>query len=116
MKNVSDIRGTDAILALAEMLEPISVLAKDDELIKIANNESIGKALSIGMKRYPKEVLQIMAATDGEEVENYNPSLTEIPIKLMDIARDEGVKKLFFSQAQKVEQKPSGDVSESTME
>lgn len=113
---ISEIKGTDAIQALAEMLEPISIIAQDEEVRTKARETSIAAGGSLMLKRYPKEVLQILAALDGVDAKEYNPSLAEIPAKLMECLNDEDVQKLFFLQAPKEEQKSSGDASEDTAE
>ena len=85
-----------AIEVLAELVDPISVIAAD-ELVKAAFKESKAEAVSVLLKNHAHELMQIMAALDGVPVEEYHCNVLTLPKKLMEIINDPDVMSLFTS-------------------
>lgn len=83
-----------AIEVLAELVDPISVIAAD-ELVKAAFKESKAEAASVLLKNHAHELMQIMAALDGVPVEEYHCNVLTLPKKLMEIINDPDVMSLF---------------------
>lgn len=114
MRQLSEIKGQDAIEVLGDILDPMVDILSDEEIQKIYMNERNVDVVRYIMKNHSQKVLEIMAIIDGEDIEDYNPSLLDIPIKLMQLIRDPVFAQLFTSQAQSTADAPSGSVTENT--
>lgn len=98
---LSEIKGERAIDAMADLLEPLSLIFADAEIQKSIKSEE-PKLLLIKkiLKAHKKEAIQIMAILDGEKPEEYEVSLLKIPMKLLEIMNDPEVVSLFTYQGQ----------------
>ena len=101
---LSEIKGERAIDAMADLLEPLSLIFADAEIQKSIKSEE-PKLLLIKkiLKAHKKEAIQIMAILDGENPETYDVSLLKIPMKLLEIVNDPEVQSLFTYQGQNKE-------------
>lgn len=115
---ISDFHGDAALDLLADLLEPISIIASDAEIQKMFKKKGT-KLFAIAAKiirSHKAEVMQILAATNGVPVEEYNPSATEIIGQLVDIMNDEDLAPFFNFAPTKTARKSSGSAMESTEE
>lgn len=105
--------GTEAIELLADLIDPVSELLTDEEIVKCIETKQNLKAVKFALKRHSKEVLEVMAICEGVPVKEYRPRLADIPAMLLEILNNPDIAKLFTSQAQTAE--PSfGSVTEIT--
>ncbi len=111
---LSEIRGEQALDVLANILDPISKIAVDEEFQKLVKtNDRLGCIQHI-LRNYKKETLFIMASLDGEDPKDYNPTLPQIPAKLLELLNDPMIKPFFESQGQSQEDASSGSATENT--
>lgn len=101
---LSEIKGERAIDAMADLLEPLSMIFADAEIQKSIESEE-PKLLLIKkiLKAHKREAIQIMAILDGEKPEEYDINLLKIPMKLLEIVNDPEVQSLFTYQGQNKE-------------
>ena len=101
---LSEIKGEKAIDAMADLLEPLSVMFADPEIQKSIKNEE-PKLLLVKkiLKAHKREAIKIMAILDGEKPETYEVSLLKIPMKLLEIMNDPEIQSLFTYQGQNKE-------------
>lgn len=111
---LSEIRGEQALDVLAEIIEPAIEIMADKQFAALLRSNMGVRAAAHAIKNHKKAVLTIMAALDGEPVENYNPSVLALPRKLLEIINDPEIVTLFQSQDQTSEAGASGPVSENT--
>lgn len=97
---LSEIKGEKAIEVIAEIIEPATEILNDPEVKLSARSKNIAAAVSIALKNHPKQVLHVLAAIDGEDQETYEPSLLEIPKKLIDLLNDPELSALFMPSDQ----------------
>lgn len=114
MRQLSEIKGQDAIEVLGDILDPMVDILSDEEIQRIYGNGRNVDVVRYIMKHHSQKVLEIMAIIDGEDMKDYNPSLLDIPIKLMQLIRDPVFAQLFTSQAQNMESAFSGSATENT--
>lgn len=76
MRKLSEIKGEEALDVLAEILEPITEIANDEE-VKAGFETNVAKSVSVALKKYKKEIIEIFAAINGTSVED---TLEEIDI------------------------------------
>jgi len=120
---LSEIKGVDAIDAIADMLDPITAIMADDEIRKLMSMTPRPSTLTIAtkiMKRKKKEILEILAVMHGENPETFNPSLLELPIMLVnlinEVQNNEELMSLFRSQHQMISNVSFGAVMGNTEE
>lgn len=120
---LSEIKGVDAIDAIADMLDPITAIMADEEIKKLMSMVPRPSTLTIAtkiMKKKKKEILEILAVMHGENPETFNPSLLELPIMLVnlinEVQNNEELMSLFHSQHQMISNVSFGAVMENTEE
>lgn len=111
---LSEIKGEKAIEVIAEIIEPATEILNDPKVKLAARSKNIASAASIALKNHPKAVLHLLAALDGEDPETYNPSLVEIPKKLLELFNDPDLASLFTSSDQTEAAESPGPQSENT--
>lgn len=118
---LSEIKGVDAIDAIADMLDPITAIMADEEIKKLMSMIPRPSTLTIAtkiMKKKKKEILEILAVMHGENPETFSPSLIELPIMLVnlinEVQNNEELMSLFRSQHQMISNVSFGAVMENT--
>lgn len=115
MRKLSEIKGEDALDVLADVLEPVSVIEQDEQFVKAVREKEFSKIEMVRylLKNHKSEILKTMAIIDGKDVENYSPSIIELPVMLLDLLNDPDLLSLFTSQDTVTS---SGSVTENTEE
>lgn len=85
---LSEYKNEDAIEVIADIIEPLSAIFTDDEIKKEKNKM---KAISKALKKYKKEVIQILARIDGVPVEKYECNALTLPIKVLEVMNDKEI-------------------------
>lgn len=128
MKNIlTDFKGEAALDLVANIIEPVSVLVADEKVKDMVSGEldgvGIAKLTSYLLKEHKKEILEILAATEGKK-----PSECEFTLKSLFVDVNNLVKMItededmadvrdFFLGAQHVaSQNSSGSATETTQE
>lgn len=83
-----------AIEVLAELIEPVSEIAMDENVKKVFKKNKPA-AVKEMLKNHARAVMRIMAALDGIPVEEYHCNVLTLPKKLMEIINDTDVMSLF---------------------
>jgi hypothetical protein len=98
---ISNLRGEDAIDKMADLIEPITIIASDKEFENLYNSKPLIFAVKHCLKNHKHEVLEILAIINCEEPDNFNPKFWELPKMVLEVLADEDVKSLFtFQQMQ----------------
>ena len=101
---LSDIKGEQAIEAMADLMEPLAMIFADEEIQKsVKNDEPKLMLVKKMLKGHKREVIQILAILDGEKPELYEVNLLTLPRKLLEVINDPEVQSLFSSQGQNKE-------------
>ena len=85
---LSDYKNEDAVEVIADIIEPLSVIFTDEE---IKNEKNRMKAIAKALKKYKKEVIQILARIDGVPVNEYECNALTLPIKVLEVMNDKEV-------------------------
>ena len=85
---LSDYKNEDAVEVIADIIEPLSVIFTDEE---IKNEKNRMKAIAKALKKYKKEVIQILARIDGVSVDKYECNALTLPIKVLEVMNDKEV-------------------------
>ena len=116
---LSEIRGEEAMEVLADIIEPAGTIMGDKEIVDgIRSKEDRMKTISTVLRKYKKEVVQILAATERKNVKEYmkEVNVLSLPLKLLEIFNDEELMSFFSPQDQTTSGKPFGSVTENTEE
>jgi hypothetical protein len=110
---LSDIKGEKALDVLADLLEPAAEIMGDKEVEAAYNSGQVLKAVKVAIKNHKKAVLNVLAITEGEDPETYQPNVFSLPAKLLEILNDPEIMGLFSWQGQ-TEKTSSGSATENT--
>lgn len=105
---LSDIKGEAALDAVADLIDPIAEIAQDKILVGLIRLKNYSEAIKLGIKKYKKSILTILAVLNQEDAKTFEPSLVEIPVMLMEVFNDPAFASLFPSQVQSKEETSSG--------
>lgn len=96
MRKLSEIKGEEAIDVLADILGPITEIAGDAE-VKAGLETNVAKCVSIALKKYKKEVLEILAAINGKSVEETCKEIDvlSLPTYLIEVVEEPAIQSLF---------------------
>lgn len=118
---LSEIKGEDALDVIADIIEPATRILANETVAETlrSGKPTILKAKAI-LKYGKAEVLEILAILNQQKVEDFKPSILELPVMLMDLISDleenKELMSLFSSSAQMKEDASSGGAMETTME
>lgn len=128
MKNIlTDFKGEAALDLVANIIEPVSVLVADEKVKDMVSGEldgvGIAKLTSYLLKEHKKEILEILAATEGKKPSECEFTLKSLFVDVNNLVKmiteDEDMADLrdFFSGlTQKDSTTSSSDVTETTQE
>lgn len=111
---LSDYKGEDALEVLGDLIEPAAAIFGDPEFRKEYSNGTKAKAAKFALKNHARHVLEIMAALERQDPDEYKPDLLALPTMLLDILNDPELVRLFQSQAQSTEKTSSGPATVNT--
>ena len=111
---LSEIKGQDAIDALAELITPASEIFTDKKVVETLRKGDKLEAVKAMLKNHSKAVITMLAILDREDPETYEPSIISLPMKLLEFLNDPEVQNLFLSQEQTKEGNSSLPVTENT--
>lgn len=95
---LSDIKGKEAIRVLAELMEPVAKIAGDEEIqASIKAKKPLALVAKELLKKWPDEVIEILALLDGADAKTYEVNLLTLPLKLLEVLNDPEIQTLFFS-------------------
>lgn len=114
-RKLSDIKGEEAIDVLADILEPVTAIMADEQVRNAVNAKlPTIKIVQLALKTHKKDIVKILAVMDGQDAENYEVNLLELPARILEILNDETIMSLFTSQGQMMESERSGSAVENT--
>ena len=114
---LSEYKNEQAIELLADIIEPLGEILSDAELKNAFKAKvKLTKFAKIILKKHKSEVVEILAALDGKEVEDYECDIVSVPMKLLEILNDPMLLDFFASQPKTKHEQSSGAVMEVTTE
>lgn len=101
---LSDYRGEEALDVFADILEPMTEIITDEEIVKLAKTEGtpVMSFVKPAIKNHKKAIIAILARLENKPVEEYVKTLTlfTLPKQVLDLFNDPEVQSLFHSQTQ----------------
>lgn len=116
---LSEIRGTDAIDVIADIIDPITIIIADKEVQKaLKSNKPKLLIAKIILKRQKDAIMEILAVINREDPKTFKPSLIELPVMLVqlieDVMENKDLMSLFHSQEQMISSASSTSVMQNT--
>ena len=96
MRKLSEVKGEEALDVLAEILEPIVTIINDEE-VKAGFETNVAKSVSVALKKYKTEILQIFASINGKSVEKTceEIDILSLPSYIVEILNEPEIQRLF---------------------
>lgn len=107
----------EALEALADMLEPAAAICADQTLqFMVRSNKPMLSIATTILRKHPKEVVAIMAASECVPVDEYKINPIGLIKKLMELLNDKEMQDFFILQAQTAAPMSFGEPTENTEE
>lgn len=100
MRKLSEIRGEDALDILADILEPVSEIFSDPDFEKHVRAKEKRQAVAVILKNHKKAILTLLAILEGVDPDEYNPSIVELPMLILQLLNDPDLVAVFYSAGQ----------------
>lgn len=94
---LTEIKGEKAIEAIADLIDPISVIATDEKFRNLLESDQKAKAAKYLLKKHSKEVLLCMAILNEEDPKTYKPNILALPSMLLELLNSPELVELFYS-------------------
>ena len=95
---LSELEDEKAIQTVGELVEPLTAICMDEKFQKFYKAKPTTlETVSYMCKNHAKQVMACLAIIDGVPVEEYHCNILTLPMKLLELAKDEGVQQLFTS-------------------
>lgn len=92
---ITDFKNEDAIELIADLIEPISEISTDKELVELLKKDNKIKAIQQGLKNHKSSIIQILAILNGVPVEEYSCNPITITKDLLVILNDKELMEVF---------------------
>lgn len=117
-RKLSEYKGEDALLLLADLLEPALIIMKDGDFVKEARAGNEARAIKVGIKNHPHEVMEILAIYNETPLEEFKEkcNFASLPKMAIEIMEDKDLIDFFTSQRQTVDETASSSALENTAE
>ena len=99
MRKLSEIRGEDALDVLADLLDPVSEICTDKEIVDLVKDKEVEnkklKVATLILHNHKKSIIRILALLEGVNPEKYSPSLAVLPVLVLQLLNDPDVVSVF---------------------
>ena len=108
----------DKLDLLADLMDPVSLLAEDGELMELAKNGQRKSAIQRLLRNHKPEIIEILALIEGEDPQAYRIEGPMVAVKLLAWISDnkEIIDGLFPTPAQSADAASSGQHTGNTTE
>lgn len=129
---LSDVKGERTFDVIASVIDPIANIAEDSEAAELfirkslPNNmtpkeytlQRVKKSVPVLLKKHKEDIIVILSTIEGISPEEYGRTLNLAKLfkDCVELLTDEAFTTFFISAENKVEEKPSGSIMESTKE
>lgn len=100
---LSEYKNEEAIELLADIIEPVGEILSDEKVKNAFRTMPKHKVVSFVLKKYPKEIVSILARVEGVPEDKYEGNIATMMKEVMDIINDEVFSDFFSSQMPKRE-------------
>lgn len=118
MGRLEDARGADAIDLIADLIDPLTEISQDEEILKLTrkNGTPVFKIVQAILRRHKDSAIQILAIIDGVEPEDYKGNVFTIIGRLLGLLNNKDIQSFFGVSPERKQKKSSGCATENTEE
>lgn len=116
MRKLSDFKDEQAIIVVANLIEPILEIFANQENKKLGEEKNGFKMFSTFLSNSPGAMMKIFAILNEENPETYHCDGVDVAKNLMEVISDNRLIELFISQGQKGDAKSSASALVNTEE
>lgn len=111
---LSEYKNEDAIAVLADLSEPVISILNDEEVQSVfkKDKKQMLEIAQVILRRKPKEIIQVLAITDGIPIEKANYTVYGLLTKTLEILNEPELVDFFKSQGQSLAEELSGSATE----
>lgn len=113
MKKLSEYRDEDALDLLADIIDPVTEILADKEVVNTFLKKTKLQGISLAIKKHKKAVIRCLAILNGVSVEEYHCNIITLPKTILEIINDKDLMVFFKSQSQEMEEESFGSATES---
>lgn len=116
MKKLSEYKDGEALDIIADILEPIVMMTKNEKFMAVVNDDEATRLekVRVAFKECKSEVTQILAVLNGLPVSEYHYSVASILVDIANLLSDTDFVNFFESQGQKTSDTTFGSATENT--
>ena len=116
MKKLSEYKDGEALDIIADILEPIVMMTKNEKFMAAVNNKEIARVekVRVALKECKPEITQILAVLNGLPVSEYHYSVASIMADIATLLSDTDFISFFEQQSQKTSDTTFGSATENT--
>lgn len=92
---LKEIKNEKALGMIADLIEPLSKIGQNKELVQMLKNRNIKEAVPKLLRDNPHEIIQVLAILDETPVEDYECNILTLPARLIELFNDPEVLQLF---------------------
>lgn len=111
---LTDFENEEALELLGNVIEPVSRIMTNKEFVGAVRSKKRIDAVKIALKEHKKDVIELLAALNGQKIEDYHANLIVMTKQLLELLNDEELIKVFHSQDQMISSVAFGPVTETT--
>lgn len=99
---LSELKNEDALAVLADLTEPVISILNDEKVQAVfkKDKKQMLEVAQVILRRKPKEIIQVLAITDGIPVEEANYNVFALPRKILELLNEPELVDFFQSQGQ----------------
>lgn len=98
MLKLSEIKGERALEVIAEIIDPVSELVKDNGFKAVCDTGDRLGIVKYLLKNQGKNVLKILALINDEDPDTYEPTIIQLPKMVLELFEDPDIMELFGLQ------------------
>lgn len=97
MGRLEDARGADAIDLIADLIDPLTEIAQDEEILELTRKKGtpVFKIVQAILRRHKDSAIQILAIIDGVEPEDYKGNVFTIIGRLLGLLNNKDIQSFF---------------------
>lgn len=108
MKKLSEYKDEEALVLLADLIDPITDIVGDKEVVSAFRKKGKLHGAKLAIKKHTKSVFKCLAILEQVPVEDYHCNIITLPKTILDIINDTDLIDFFNSQSQQMDAESSG--------
>lgn len=115
---ITDFKNEQALELMENIIDPVSEIFSDNNFKELARNKKTKKIALVkyALANHKKPIIEVLAALNGQSVEEYSGTVLTMTAQLLEIFNDEEMNNFFSSLVETKDEKSSTEPTENTKE